>query len=248
MRLIVWINAFIPRTVNGYTVVVPAGLDMRKTAVPLPRVARFNPLNTFKSRHAGYLTDQRTFSESQTASVRMQSLAELQLTPRVSLVRTHHHSSGTTEVNLETGQRLGYAVAGMSRCHWSKLIELPPQGSLSPTYRTFPLGIPYQLESPMPETTRTYSLELVGQASDPLVSLASDIDYEGSFEITVYPDRPRCSVRFRGRIDAFPAFECYAQLEGRTRSLFTIAPPRGNTVLNLPGPANRPVTGTATFH
>jgi hypothetical protein len=77
----VWIDAFIPKDVPGYTQLITKGTNAGKTAVPLPTLARLNPLNTFKDWSAGYLTDQRTFSTDPTSSVRMRSLAVVQLSP-----------------------------------------------------------------------------------------------------------------------------------------------------------------------
>jgi hypothetical protein len=100
----VWIDAFIPKEVPGYTKFITKGTNAGKTAVPLPGLARLNPLNTFKDWSAGYLTDQRTFSTDPTSSVRMRSLAVVQLSPSAT-VTPSHKSSGTTQVNMDSGFR-----------------------------------------------------------------------------------------------------------------------------------------------
>src|SRR5256885_1774095 len=127
MLLTIWINAFIPATVPAYTRTITAGLQPGKTAVPLPRTARLG--NTFKTFDRGYLTDQRTFNSSPSASRRMQSMAEILLraptaqsgemvvmsanaqppSARTSLYKQSHTSSGTTEVNIVSGAVTGYA-------------------------------------------------------------------------------------------------------------------------------------------
>ncbi len=231
MTLTVWINAFIPKNVPGYTVVVNAsgrhsGVHTGKTAVPLPKSARLNPFNLIKNFDAGYLTDQRTFSDMFPAgrmpSVRMRSLAELTFGPTQMvnvLSKQIHESTGTTEVDMEIGSQLGFKVADMSRCSWM-----------------------------LAEDRSSIRLIVKGQAADPLVSTAADIDYEGTFTITEnHPIKGVVTVEFSGKIDAFPAFECYARMNNVTKTLFTAPPPPGNTVLSLPGPANRPVTGKVTF-
>jgi hypothetical protein len=48
-----WINAFIPRVVAGYTENIVGGRHAGKTAIPLPKMARLNPLNTFKALGVG---------------------------------------------------------------------------------------------------------------------------------------------------------------------------------------------------
>jgi hypothetical protein len=60
----IWINAFSPRSVPGYTQTLSAGKHAGKTAAPLPGVARLWPGNTLKDWNAGYLTDQRPFDSS----------------------------------------------------------------------------------------------------------------------------------------------------------------------------------------
>lgn len=252
MRLKVWINAFIPRDVPGYTQKISRGRHRGKTAVPLPGIARFNPINLVKDFDAGYLTDQRGFNTSVTASHRMQSLIEFELarTPRVA--RTSHTSSGTTEVDMNTGAQLGHAIADMGRCSFSPLMKhQQPAGIRRGTnlYRV-PFGGTFTINYPTsdPPPHPTYRTRLNAAAGDPLVSAAADIDYGGAFELYLDPARPgRCMISFEGKIDAFPAYECYAQFNGVIKTLFRSSPPRGNTVENLLGGANRTLRGIAAF-
>jgi hypothetical protein len=234
MKLTVWLNAFIPKTVPGYTRIVDptgklAGKHGGKTAVPLPGASRLNPFNLFKNWDAGYLTDQRDFSDqlptdSFHPSVRMRSLAELSFSPpgsqsaANSLTRAIHESSGTTEVDMDNGRQLDFGVADMSRCSWA-----------------------------LAEDDSSIRLLLTGAAADPLVSAAADIDYVGTFTITQDADSGAVTVEFSGKLDEFPAFECYAAMNGVTKTLFTAPPPEGNTVMDLLGPANRPFRGKAIF-
>jgi hypothetical protein len=242
MRLVVWINAFIPETVPGYTRVLRKGPYTGKTAVPLPRAARLNPLNTLKDWDAGYMTDQRGFSSEPGASSRMQSYAEISVPPNVAIIRAGHRTSGTMEVDMDTGQQLNYGEAKLGRCKFSALVMKPPAQPRS-NFRTLPHVRPFGRWSGAP----TYHLAVNAEASDPLVSLAADINYRGKFEICFYPDLGKGYVEFNGFLDEFPAFECYAQLNGRTKSLFTSPPPKGNTVTDLLGWANRKVSGFVTF-
>jgi len=219
-----WLNAFIPRTVPGYTKVLAAGPHMGKTAIPLPTLAR--PLNPFKGWDAGFLTDQRGFDSSPTNSVRMQSLARVELAgpSGPTLIGPHiHRTSGTTEVDLDSGKQTGFQKADMSRCRFS---VLPRRVS----------GLFTSLD-----------VQLVGKANDPLVNLSADIDYEGTFTISAGSTPGSLSVSFQGKIDAFPAFDCFASFNGATKEIFKAGPPPGNTVVNLLGYANRPVSGTVRF-
>jgi hypothetical protein len=227
-----WLNAFIPKTVAGYTKPLKSGPHAGKTAIPLPGISRLWPGipflvtgNTFKDWNAGYLTDQRDFDPSPTNSVRMQSLAKVELAGAEgpTLISQAHRSSGTTEVNLVSGVQTGFKVANMSRC---KFGVLPRRVS----------GVFTSL-----------NLELVGKAGDPLVGMAADIDYEGTVTISVGSTPGAVTVSFDGKIDAFPAYDCYANFNGVTKEVFKSSPPPGNTVADLLWYANRPISKTARF-
>jgi hypothetical protein len=78
----------------------------------------------------------------------------------------------------------------------------------------------------------------------PTSRLFGDIDYEGTLTIS----QSARSVHFVGMIDQFPAFEAYAATNGGAGiKLFQEAPPLGNTVMNLPGTANRPINARVQF-
>lgn len=250
MLLAVWINAFIPRTVAGYTKTITRGTHSGKTAVPLPGAARLNPLNTFKNWDSGFLTDQRTFDSNVTASVRMRSIATLTIAPpKMTLSSTRHESSGTTEVDMDTGKQLDFAVADMTRCRWGTLNQVQMLPIRMGTVRV-PFGGSAPLNVGMrPNPTPTFTLAVRGQAGDPLVSAAADIDYEGTFTIALLAGgaTPAVAVEFEGRLDDFPAFEAYARLDAVTKTLFTSSPPAGNTVVDLLGGPKRPVAGKVVF-
>ena len=240
-----WLNAFIPRTVSGYTQTLAAGLHVGKTAVPLPGVARTWPGNTFKDWNAGYLTDQRGFLDNVTASSRMHCWAEVDL-GSLTLGRQDHTSSGTTEVNLSTGVQTGFGYADMRRCRFSQ--HAPPFGGVGAIFgasrggSTMPQPVPHF----GPGVRGSTDVRLVAAAGDPLVGMAADIDYNGTFTITI-DGAGGVAIAFSGMIDAFPAYDCYATLNGVTKTLFTNSPPPGNTVASLLGGANRSVTGSASF-
>lgn len=230
-----WINAFIPGTVGTYTQVVKAGVHKGKTAVPLPGIARINPLNWGHPWNDGFLTDQRGFSAVQTASMRMQSSATVQVTP-TTLTATGNPAttSGTTGVDIVSGKVTGVAGANLRKC-----TTLVVPGAIGATDiltgRVLAVG------------SRSVVIEIVGAGSDPLVSASADIDYNGRFQVYEEPGRPGLVAQFSGKIDAFPAFEAYASFNGTAQTLFTIAPPVGNTVVNLLWGANRPVSGKTVF-
>jgi hypothetical protein len=240
-----WINAFIPRDVTGYTIRIPTGIHSGKTGIPLPGIARLWPGNTAKDWNAGYLTDQRSFDNTYGASSRMTSMCEIDLMSGT-IVRQAHTSSGTTEVNLVSGVQTGFAYANMSRCSYTVPTALPPLGHFAAGRR--PIAYP-MAPTPSGPGARfaSVSLRLSASAGDPLVGAAADIDYNGSLSISGGAIPGTVAVSFDGLIDDFPAYDCYASLDGVTKTLFTDSPPPGNTVADLLGAPVRPKSGSVSF-
>jgi len=227
-NLKIWINAFIPRDVTGYTFTVTGGVHKGKTAIPCPTAAATlaNP-NCFR---LGYLTDQRGFDASPTASVRMRSIAEIALLPPnfVRHAGLEHVTSGTTEIEKTSGAVTCVKDADMRKCHFSNFRSAPdPAAPFSGNFFV--------------------RLNVKSGASDPCVNLAADIDYEGEITVFCSPRGGVVEVSFRGTIDSFPAFEMYASLNGVTKPLFRIPPPPGNTVVSLLGGSSTPVSGRVKF-
>ena len=198
---------------------------MERRQFRLPPIARLNPLNLIKPLSAGYL-DQPSFDSDLSATVRMQSLADLSrggvgwtLNNGLGV----HRTSGTTEVDTQIGEFLDFASAPMNRCTFSGGAIPPPEP-----------GAPF-----------TQIFHLSAAASDPLVSAAADIDYQGSFLITTTPgvEGHLVQIDWSLSLDAFPAFEAYVERDGGVVTLLTEPPPDGNTVQDLLGPANRSFQG-----
>lgn len=226
-----WINAFIPRDVPNYTQTVAAGAHGGKTAVPLPWIARLHPGNLFHAWNEGFLTDQRAFSDQQSASVRMQSAATVTVSPagldaRISKPTT----SGTIGVDIKTGDELGRAGANLKNC--SMEIFTGPSTRLH-----------LLTGKRIDDGAQAVILGVKGAGSDPLVHASADIDYTGDFQVIHHPQQNSLAVVFKGLIDDFPAFEAYARFNGVVQTLFTAPPSKGNTVVSLLGKASRPISG-----
>lgn len=248
MRLDIWINAFIPDKHGSYIQTLTGGQHNGKTAISLPSMGlTTNPEKIGTS--PGYLSDQRGFSNKPNASVRMQSWVSLIVSRggRVAQARAGHRTSGTTEVDMQTGEQLGYANADMSRCNWSHLEVMPAvrygQGG---TYRAGPLSPPIRPPTYTSEPPHN-KMKVHGQAGDPLVRGAADIDYWGTFTIIVDRARSWCVVEFDGMIDEFPAFECYARIGHDTQTLFRKKPAKGKTVTAILGLAPVKMTKWVKF-
>jgi hypothetical protein len=257
-RLAMWINAFIPHDVPGSTVEIRQGDNRGKTAIPLPWYGRF-PLNTFRPLGTGYLTDQRSFSSKITASARMQSLISCEVSPPGGL-RGLHQTSGTTEVNVDTGATQRTDDADMSKCHHSQFYSvgyavpstvyrdqaIPKSDGLT-RWLSGVRGAAKPWISGASEAQLGLMVNVTGAASDPLVHGAPDIDYDLSFVIGIDQNANSLIVGCLGLVDAFPAFESYTSYLGQTKTLFTLPPPAGNTPLNLVGGPNRSVVAAVKF-
>lgn len=264
-RLVVWINAFIPRDVPGYTIAIKRGENAGKTAIPLPIAARIPfPItnNLVKPPHTGYLTDQRSFSSNANASVRMQSHITISLPG--GQVSGIHQTSGTTEVNTESGETRDNQDADMSDCQHSSSYAVPYAlaQSLYEKRNSFSVGqlnnFTLMLKGPIrhragpwggtnPESKYALMVNVKGAASDPCVRHAANIDYDVSFVVGVNQETQSMIVACLGFIDDFPAYEVYAKYLGETKTLCNVPPPPGNTVVNLLGDASRSLTCAAMF-
>ncbi len=233
MRLDMWINAFIPKDVAGYTQALKTGAHIGKTAIPIPAVARL--MNFQASGQQGYMTDQRGFNSDVSASVRMQSRLHVLIEKDGITVFPHRPStSGTTGVDLATGKVNGQADANMGKCRATVFPVGPQQRNIITKLM-------------IPPSARAVSVDIFGAGTDPLVNFAAEINYGGTFQVVVDDASKEVTVNFSGKIDDFPAFEAYAMCNGRVNNLFEAEPPKGNTVMNLLGGAKRPVVGSAMF-
>ncbi|MES3085098.1 hypothetical protein [Sphingomonas faeni] len=227
----VWINAFIPRVVGTYTKAIMIGDHAGKTAVPLPNLARAWPGNWGHDWDSGFLTDQRDFSSNRSASVRMQSSADITVSPFGMLFKkAPARTSGTIGVNVKTGEEKGRSDARLQKCRMfiPKVVAMPSRQRVQ-------------------SDEEVMLIEVYGAASDPLVDFSADIDYRGHFQVIRKKDNSSLAINFYGAIDAFPAFESYARWKGQTKEIFKSSPPKGNTVVNLLGPPNRLIQGSAYF-
>jgi hypothetical protein len=102
-------------------------------------------------------------------------------------------------------------------------------------------------KAPKPGESYSMLVKVHGEASDPLVSMAANIDYYANFVVNVDTARSRLLVGVFGVVDSFPAFEAYVTYRGVTKVLFQLPPPAGNTVVNLVGSAGKFVAAAQSF-
>lgn len=169
-----------------------------------------------------YLTDQRDFSNAIHAKSRMHSEFKIEVAGAQYPMRQWHNCDLTTECDCEDGEVECTKKGDTGRMRFTRL-----------TNRVCAPGV--------------LIIEASLSASNPCAPTSrafGDIDIRGNITVSL----PRRSVSFQGMIDQFPAFEAYATInDGAGQTLFRVAPPAGNTVMNLPGASNRPVSGSVTF-
>jgi hypothetical protein len=220
-----WINAFIPRDIPFYTLTVPKGPYAGLTMIPgpanirVPIPPRPSPYVIFQKMqvaHVGfsdcYLTDQRTFSNDIHAKSRMHSEVKIEFTGPFPVMTQWHNCDWTTECDCTEGEE-----------------ECRKQGSTS------------RMNFSLVSRTPRVSIRMDCAACNPCAPssrLVGDIDYNGNIIV----DAAARSIQIDIAIDQFPAFEAYATInDGTGIPLFQEGPPPGNTVMKLPGKADRPV-------
>jgi hypothetical protein len=160
-----------------------------------------------------YYTDQRGFSNDIHAGSRTHSEVTVNFGAGGTSITTWHNCDETVECDCEDGDE-----------------ECREKGSASRMRITL-----------VSSTADIAVLSMKCAANNPCAdssALGGDIDYEGTIVINRATRKIECNLK----IDAFPAFEAYATINnGSGVKLFQISPPLGNTVMDLPGAANRVV-------
>lgn len=167
-----------------------------------------------------FLTDQRSFSDAVAAPSRMHS--EITINVKTGkVIDQKHRCSPTHEVDCEDGE-----------------VECAATGKVSgPRFSNF-----------RPTGGREFTVFLRALAKNPCFTGSPPIDYEGRFRIELNGKKNKVTVLFKGKVDAFPAFEAYAAVDGGApKPLFQHLPPPGNTPAKLPGRASVTVSGSAVF-
>ena len=207
MQLEIRIASFIPKTLPNYTVPMPGGAG--KTMIPPPALAPF--IDCFH-------TDQRSFSPSPTASVRMRSTVLID-TSVMQLSGQSHHCDNTVSCNCANGHVNCDRQPSSSRLTIENFITAPD--------------------------AVVCSFQFLGAASNPCVAVAPDIDW--SVYVRVQREGANAflvSVKPGSTIEPFLAFEMHASIVNSSISIFQVLPAPGKTPPRSLGP-QIPVTGSA---
>lgn len=171
-----------------------------------------------------FLTDQRSFDSSPSAKSRMHQEVEIDLVER-KMIESPPVCHPTVEVDCEDGEEEGTSSGSTEDMKFSDFAAT--------------------------DGGRSFKFKVTGAGANPQVLLsavAHEIDYEGEVQITLSDDGRQATVEFTGKIDDFPAYEAYASADDQPpQTLFQKMPDAGMTPGDLSGPAERAVSGTATF-
>src|SRR5687768_10757598 len=116
LQVRLWLSAYIPRTIAGYTRTIGSGPHSGKTVIPAPQPAPFTTC---------FLTAHRAFESNPTAKHRMQSALAIDLVGGA-LISHVAHSDATIEVDCSTGAEKCNRVADTNRIvarNFSKTVE-----------------------------------------------------------------------------------------------------------------------------
>lgn len=153
------------------------------------------------------------------AKSRMHCEARIDLRGLVPVLTEYHNCDWTTECDCEDGEE-----------------ECKNKGGTA--------GMKYTLR---PATKGRVELWLKANAWNPC-SPSSAIGGEIDMQATFLMDLEARTLRMTAVIDSFPAFEAYATVnDGAGVEIFTRRPPKGNSVMSLPGGASTKVQGSELY-
>jgi hypothetical protein len=222
----VWVHAFIPENVPGVT--IPRPNHPGETMAPGLGVLGW--VAGAKSASECYSGDSRDFSSEIHASYRMHSEVEigtLDTTPSITL---EWHDCGESHgIDQDTGEELESAKAPASGMAFSNLrgnATADPEGGTE-----------------VDPNQNLVQIDYDGAAAMPLLP-SPDIDMNFTFQIDAHAG----TIAFSGMVDEFPAYEIYAAVDnGAPQPLLELMPTSGKTPADLPGDADRPVSGSVSF-
>jgi hypothetical protein len=199
---------------------IPKDLD---SAQPVPGTKHSGKtmLPTPGPMNAWFLTDQRGFSSDNDVSSRMHSEIEIDIMKQ-QIARELHQCWDSVQVDSENGEEQCRDAADTTEMAFSHF-QVAHHG-------------------------RAFSLDLKAASKNPCLKFASmavspNLDYEGKITITVDEDYREALVTFEGKIETYPAFECYVSANGGPpQTLFLAEVVPGTNPLNLVGPPVRPMS------
>jgi hypothetical protein len=225
----VWINAFIPGHVPGYTDELTTGLHAGKTV-----------LYGLGGGKEAYMTDQRMFSSALDASSQMHSEALVDFLASPAKLAEWHACDFSAPLAGEDGAA-ERQPADTSRMH----VTMATQRTLS-SHRDVARAVgvlPRRLDASAEEIYLYFSAAAT-PVCEHMAAHFGDITYEG---VAIF-DPPRSALAFHGEVHRFPAFEMYASVnEAAPIAVFRLSPPRGSQTLHRPGAGRRPIKAAATL-
>ncbi len=225
----VWVNAFIPAHVPGYTDALTTGPDAGKTV-----------LYGLGDEKEAYLTDQRMFSSALDASSQMHSEVLVDFLSSPAKITQWHACDFSTPLRDAEGAEARHHAADVSRMR----IAMATQRTLS-AHRDVARAIgvlPRRMDASADEIYLHFAAAAT-PACEKMAAHFGDITFEG---VAIF-DPQRAALEFHGEVHRFPAFEMYASVnEAAATAVFRLSPPRGARSLHRAGAGRRPIKAAVT--
>lgn len=197
---------------------VPGSYDQ---AITVPGTGEHAGKTMHMLLNRAFLTDQRGFSSDIHAVARMHSEIEIDLV-RGKQVYEFHHCYEMIEVDVRTGEEKCRKLGDTENMHFSD-VEFH-------------------------EDRSGCSFALKASSKNPCISIATvkimpNLDYEGTIRITLTQERKGADVSFEGLVEAYPAFEMYAAVNGGApQTIFQLPIAEGASAADLIGAPNRRIS------
>jgi hypothetical protein len=176
----IWLNAFIPNDVPGWTETVDKGPEKGKVGLISP----IGEMTGGLVDDVWYLTDQRSFSRNPRISSRMHTLMTFDVRGTPKIIQRTVRIDPTVKVKREDGTVMCRKTGSTKQMHIS-----PPL--------------------PFTQKHIEFTFSGVGLNPCTPGGISTAIDYRVDFKIHLNTSRSKAVVEFDARVDEFPSFEAY---------------------------------------
>ncbi len=232
----VWVNAFIPAHIPGYTTDILSGEHQGQTMILGPP----GPAGSF-------LTDQRSFENATDAQSQMHSAGSIKFNAPKPQLTQWHECQFTTQLRGDDQQQLISDERESGDASRMKFTLLPhPALVRNPEALRLMRTAPRRSGPSAPVDKRTYLFVdcRASFVSEKLANHFGDLHCRGLVTI----DMVAKTADFNGQVGRFPAYEMYFSINDAPGvPIFRLSPQRGRTALEKTGSALRVIKGSATF-
>lgn len=226
----VWLNAFIPGHVPGYTDELTTGPHAGCTVI-----------YGLGGSADAYLTDQRMFSSSLDAASQLHAEAAVDLMASPWRLNQKHHLDFAMPLGPD-----GEPMVAETRPDDSQLVITMATPRTLSTQRDLAraIGMLPHRGSASPDQVYLHFSGKVRPPAEKMAEQFGDLSYDG----VAIVDVQQGTLEFQGAMHRFPAFEMYAQWDEATPvAVFRLSPPRGGDALQRSTGGPRPVRASVAL-